>query len=261
MTGIRVFVGCALIGLALSACATAGENASDATKARAADRTGDQEAADPSAQAGGGGRPAKSQEPRTRIFGFEGDNENTLPEGFQVGMTGTWKASEWSVRRVEGDKALAHIGFWDEDPDDVFPVCWVKDSRALDLTLTVRLFPVAPPAEVREAVHDGAGIVVRFKNPDNYYLLRAVPHETRVRFYKVVNGKRSTLAGENLDVAVDRWHELRLRASGNVFTAYFNGKELFSHEDETFTEAGAFGLWSKPNNVTYYDDLEAVIVR
>jgi hypothetical protein len=145
MTGIRVFVGCALIGLALSACATAGENASDATKARAADRTGDQEAADPSAQAGGGGRPAKSQEPRTRIFGFEGDNENTLPEGFQVGMTGTWKATEWSVRRVEGDKALAHIGFWDEDPDDVFPVCWVKDSRALDLTLTVRLFPVAPP--------------------------------------------------------------------------------------------------------------------
>jgi hypothetical protein len=233
MRNIGASVGYGLIALALFACAPLG----------------------------GRGRPANSQEPRTRIFGFAEDNENTLPDGFQTGMTGTWKATEWSVRRVEGDKALAHTGFWDEDPDGVFPVCWVKDSRARDLTLTVRLFPVAPPAEIRDAVHDGAGIVVRFRNPDNYYLLRAVPHETRVRFYKVVNGKRSTLAGKDLVVAVDRWHELKLRARGTLFTAYFNGEELFSYEDETFADAGAFGLWSKPNNVTYFDDLKAEIVQ
>jgi len=232
MTSIRAIVGYALFVLALSTCATTG-----------------------------GGRPANSQEPRTRIFGFTEDKEYTLPDGFNVGMTGEWKATEWSVRRVEGNKALAHVGFWEEDPDGVFPVCWVENSRARDLTLTVRLFPVAPPAKVEEAVHDGAGIVIRFMNPDNYYLLRAVPHETRVRFYKVVDGKRSTLAGKTLEVAVDRWHELKFRADGNLFTAYFNGEELFSHEDETFTDAGAFGLWSKPNNVTYFDDLKAEIVK
>ena len=76
----------------------------------------------------------------------------------------------------------------------------------------------------------------------------------------MVDGKRSTLAGKNLEVAVDRWHELKLRASGTVFTAFFNGTELFSYEDETFPKAGAFGLWSKPNNVTYFDDLKAEIL-
>lgn len=204
---------------------------------------------------------AMGQEQRTRVFGFDGISEGALPDGFQAGTTGTWKVTEWSVRTVGGNKVLAHIGFWDEDPDGVFPVCWVKDSTARDLTLSVRLFPAHPPPEIPNASHDGAGIMVRFKDPQNYYLLRAVPHEARVRLYKVVNGKRSPLAGKSLDVAVGIWHELRLRATGSTLTAYFNGEELFSHKDESFTMAGAFGLWSKPNNVTYFDDLEAEIVE
>lgn len=206
-------------------------------------------------------KAAKGQVQRTRVFEFEGDKEKALPDGFQAGMTGEWKATEWSVQSVDRNQVLAHIGFWEEDPHGVFPVCWVKDSKVTNLTLTVRLFPVRPPAEIRKAIHDGAGIVVRFKDPNNYYLLRAVPHETRVRFYKVVNGKRSTLAGKNLEVAVGKWHELKIRARGNVFTAYFNGDELFSYKDETFKDAGAFGLWSKPNNVTYFDSLKAEIVK
>ncbi len=205
------------------------------------------------------GAPSISEEQRIRTFDFEGYVEGTLLDGFEVGMTGKWKATEWSVRKVSENQVLAHIGFWNEDPDGVFPVCWVRNSNARDLTLTVRLFPVHPPAAIPGAEHDGAGIVLRFKDPDNYYLLRAVPLEKRVRFYKVERGKRSTLAGRNLEVAVDRWHTLALRAQGDVFTAYFDGSELFSHRDRTFRHAGAFGLWSKPNNVTYFDALKAEI--
>jgi hypothetical protein len=69
------------------------------------------------------------------------------------------------------------------------------------------------------------------------------------------------MAGKNLVVAVGKWHELKLRVRGNVITAYFNGEELFSYQDETFKEAGAFGLWSKPNNVTYFDGLKAEIIK
>jgi hypothetical protein len=199
------------------------------------------------------------QERQIQVFDFEDDTEMTVPSGFETGMTGDWKATEWSVREVAGNRALAHIGFWNEDPDGVFPVCWVTNSKARDLTLTVRLFPVQPPTEVPNAVHDGAGIVLRFTDPDNYYLLRAVPLETRVRFYKVEHGRRSTLAGRDLEVTVDQWHTLALTARGDVFTAYFDGKELFRHRDRTFPDAGAFGLWSKPNNITYFDDLTAAI--
>jgi hypothetical protein len=195
------------------------------------------------------------------IYTFDGTPEGALPEDFQAGMTGEWRKTEWSVKKVEGNAVLAHVGFWEEDPDGVFPVVWVKDSNARDLRLTVRLFPAHPPESVEGAVHDGAGIIVRFMNPDNYYLLRAVPHETRVRFYKVENGKRSTLAGKDVSVPTGQWHELQLTATGSTFTAHFNGEQLFSHEDKTFEKAGSFGLWCKPNNVTYFDDLRAEIAH
>jgi hypothetical protein len=37
--------------------------------------------------------------------------------------------------------------------------------------------------------------------------------------------------------------------------------QLFTFKDDTFKDAGAFGLWSKPNNVTYFDDLRASVVN
>jgi hypothetical protein len=205
--------------------------------------------------------PATGADRRTWTFRFEETGDGNLPDAFRTGMTGTWKATEWRVREFEGNRVLAHTGSWEEDPEGVYPVCWVKESAAEDLTLTVRLFPVHPPRDIPKAHHDGAGIVVRFKDPMNYYLLRAVPHEARVRLYKVVNGTRSTLAGRNLEVGVGAWHELKLKAAGSALTAYFNGEELFTHQDATFVTAGAFGLWSKPNNVTYFDDLKAEIAK
>ncbi len=77
-----------------------------------------------------------------------------------------------------------------------------------------------------------------FKDPNNYYLLRAVPHEQRVRLYKVENGKRTTFTGKNLAIPVDTWHELKFVVSGNAFTASFNGAELFTFKDDTFKDAG-----------------------
>ena len=206
------------------------------------------------------GTAAMGEQPSVYFHDFESSAERTLPSGFRTGMTGRWKSTQWSVRRITGNRVLAHFGFWNEDPDGVFPVCWVTGFRAKDLTFTVRMFPVPPPRDIRGAVHDGAGIIVRFKDPDNYYLLRAVPHETRVRLYKVLDGERTTLTGKDLEVAVGEWHELALEVRGNRFTAFFNGTELFTFDDDTFEEGGAFGLWSKPNNVTYFDDLRAEIV-
>ena len=202
-----------------------------------------------------------AQKKSLQVFDFEESKENSLPDYFQEGITGVWKKTQWLVRNINGNKVLAHIGFWEDDPDGVFPVCWIKDGKARDFTLSVKLYPVHPPVEIKHAVHDGAGIIFRFKNTNNYYLLRSVPLETRVRLYKVVNGKRKLLSGKNLEIELDKWHELKIKIIGQHFTAYFNGEELFKFADSTFSETGAFGLWCKPNNVTYFDDLSAEIIN
>lgn len=201
--------------------------------------------------------PLVAGEPRTQRFDFANVTVGSLPDSFQTGMTGEWKATEWRVKKISGNQVMTHTGFWNEDPDGVYPLCWVRNTKARNLSLDVRLFPVRPPAEIPEAVHDGAGLVFRLRDANNYYLLRAVPHESRVRFYKVENGRRTTLAGRNLNIATGRWHDLGLRMRGTELTAYFDGAELFRHHDGTFRDAGAYGFWSKPNNVTYFDDLIA----
>jgi hypothetical protein len=195
------------------------------------------------------------------ILTFQDDQVGALPQGFQCGMTGQWKATEWSTQNFQNKSVLRHFGFWEEDPDGIFPVCWVRDSQAKDLTLTVRLFAVRPPTGVKNAIHDGAGIVVRLKDRNNYYLMRANPHEKLVRLYRVENGKRTTLGGKELEIQLERWHELKLQVSGHTFTLYLDGEDLFHLMDPTFEEAGSYGLWSKPNNVTYFDDLTAEVIR
>ena len=53
------------------------------------------------------GHPVDAQEVRVQVFEFERDAPKALPDAFEAGMTGRWKATEWSVRRVDGNNARA----------------------------------------------------------------------------------------------------------------------------------------------------------
>lgn len=57
------------------------------------------------------------------------------------------------------------------------------------------------------------------------------------------------------------WHTLKLSANGEMFTVYFDDQELFKVEDNTFTNVGKVGLWTKADAVTYFDDLEIDLVE
>ena len=76
-----------------------------------------------------------------------------------------------------------------------------------------------------------------------------------VRFYRVVKGRRQELKGANTKVAGNQWHTLGLRAEGERFTVSFDGKQLFTAEDKTFTEAGKVALWTKADSVTQFDTI------
>jgi hypothetical protein len=102
-------------------------------------------------------------------------------------------------------------------------------------------------------VDRAGGIVVRLISPDDYYVVRANALEDNVRFYRVVKGKREELTSANAKVASNEWHTLELRAEGDRFTVSFDGKQLFTAQDNTFTGAGRVGLWTKADSVTYFD--------
>jgi hypothetical protein len=59
-----------------------------------------------------------------------------------------------------------------------------------------------------------------------------------------------------MKVPSGEWHTLKLEVKGKHFEVFFDDKLLFEADDDTFTEAGKVGLWTKADSVTYFDDLK-----
>lgn len=204
------------------------------------------------------GAPA-SAAPATRKVDFSDDAAGQPPKGFTFGLTAKAGApGKWIVQEEGGNRFLAQT-----DADATrsrFPVAVLADVSAADLDLSVSIRPVSG------RVDQAGGLVWRFQNEDNYYLVRANALEDNVVLYKVENGKRTDLPvlgegrtyGKAAEVPSGKWSTLRVVATGSRFEVYFNGSKLYEVEDRTFTEAGKAGVWTKADSVTQFDDLTIV---
>jgi hypothetical protein len=196
---------------------------------------------------------------QTRKFDFAQDAVGQPPKGFQFGHTAKAGApGKWVVQSAGNEKFLAQV-----DPDSTrsrFPVAVLSDVRAADVDLSVRFKPVSG------RVDRAAGLVWRFQDQDNYYIVRANALENNVVLYKVEKGKRTDLPvkgegrtyGKKAEVPSGQWSTLRVVATGPRFEVYYNGTRLYEVEDSTFVQAGTVGVWTKADSVTYFDDLTVV---
>jgi hypothetical protein len=171
-----------------------------------------------------------------------------MPRDFASARTGQGDLGQWVVLvdpSSETGRALAQISR--DRTDYRFPLAIYQPLSARNVDVTVRFKPVA--GEVDQA----AGIILRAAGADDYYVVRANALEDNVRFYRVVKGRRIQIAGANTKVASGVWHSLSLRAEGDRFTISYDGKQVFSARDATFSEPGRVGLWTKADSVTHFD--------
>src|SRR3989449_7402874 len=118
-------------------------------------------------------------------------------------------------------------------------------------SLSVKCKPVAGKGD------QGCGIIWRLKDKDNYYITRANALEDNVHLYRVVKGRRDRFAGGNGKVASGVWHELAIRMIGNHIEVFLDGKQVIDQNDDTFKDAGKFGVWTKADSIIQFDDLTA----
>jgi hypothetical protein len=168
-------------------------------------------------------------------------------DDFEFARTGDGKPGEWSI--VRGDvPVLAQTST--DTTDNRFPLAIYRPFSGRDVDVTTRFLPVAGK------VDQAAGIVIRLTSADDYYVVRANALEDNVRFYRVVGGRREMLAGANTKVSSKAWHALGIVAKGDRFTISFDGREIFTANDRTFTGAGRIGLWTKSDSITWFDGIE-----
>ena len=197
---------------------------------------------------------------QTITINFDKEKAGTPPSNTTTALTGRGKPGNWVVMKdtasTDHGNVLAQT---DADPTGYrFPVIIFDNIIAKDADISVKTKAISGKGD------QGGGIVWRYKDKDNYYIVRANALEDNVVLYKVQNGKREDLPlkgegrtyGKKAKVPSGQWNTLRVTAQGNLFTVYLNGAKLYEVEDSTFTEAGKVGLWTKADSVIYFDDLQ-----
>jgi hypothetical protein len=193
-----------------------------------------------------------------KVFDFENYQVNQLPSGWSQYHTGAG-ASNWKIVDDNGNKVLAQLQNDNKD-GSIFNIVVNDEISAKDMFLTVRIKGMT-------GRHDqGGGLIWRFIDERNYYIVRENPLENNVVLYKVEKGTRTDLPlvdkGKTYGVPVAKlgigWNTLKLEVKGDLFTVYLNDKELFKVKDTTFPNAGKIGLWSKSDAASYFDDYEIV---
>jgi hypothetical protein len=183
-------------------------------------------------------------------------DEGSGPDGCTPVLSGLGGPVKWEVRLerllLDG-KALVEASHKAEP--NRFPLC-IAD------------LPVAKNAEVELSfvAHDGgiaraAGIVLRFADPQDYYVVEADALAGKVRLTRVVNGERRELAGRAAALAAEQSQTLKVKAADASFSVFLNGNFLFETRDRAIGSPGRFGIWSRADSRTGFGDLFITILE
>lgn len=196
-------------------------------------------------------------------FNFDSAPAGTVPAGWSSAMTHDGGPPKWEILKDDTAPSKPNVlAQTSTDPTSGrFPLAILNKADLKDGELRVKFKPVSGKGD------QAAGIVWRYRDENNYYIVRANALENNVVLYKVEAGKRISLApkgtpaktyGVKHEVPSQVWSTLGVSFHGSLFTVFFNGQKLFEVEDKTFTEPGKVGLWTKADSVTHFDNFEII---
>ncbi len=184
------------------------------------------------------------------------------PAGFHRALAGSGQPGEWKVVEdevpsllpafngktpiVARHSVLAQVS---QDPDDNrFPLL-VYDGETFDnFKLTTR-FKI-----VSGTVEQMAGIVFRFQNVSNFYVVRASALGQNLRFYKMVNGQFVDPFTLGTNIAVGVWHALTVQCEGVQINCRLDDALAMPLQVPNTFATGKIGFWTMSDAVSYFDN-------
>ena len=183
-------------------------------------------------------------------WSFEDAVVDKVPGGWSSAKTGKGPGSVWKVvddrSAPSGTHVLAQTS--SEGPNRLFNLCVCDKATLTDVDIRVSF------KAVKGEIDQGGGPVWRYRDENNYYIARMNPLEDNFRVYKVVKGKRTQLGTSDAKAPAGKWHAIRVVQNGNHIQCYLNGKRHLDVKDDTFTDRGKVGLWTKADAVTSFDN-------
>jgi hypothetical protein len=193
------------------------------------------------------------------IINFDHDSSGKTPPGWTVAMTNRGVAPRWEILRDPSAPTQPYVlaQTSNDSNKDRFPLAILDAVSLRDGDVSVRLKTVSGHED------QAGGLVFRYRDDKNYYLVRASALEDNVELCKVENGQRIPILprgvrpsefGVKHDIRSNAWNILKVSVRGNRFQVYVNHRRILQAEDSTYTSAGKVGLWTVADSVAYFDD-------
>ena len=176
---------------------------------------------------------------------FDSDPVGSAPAGWTCGVTGGG-SPRWAV--TADPSAPSKPNVLKQTGSGTFPWCVKSGTSLADGFVEVKFKPVSGGED------QAGGLVWRWKDGDNYYVVRANALENNVSLYYTERGRRKTLKYVDAPVAAGAWHTLRVEFAGTRLVVSLDGKRTIEFEDKHISGPGAVGVWTKADSVTAFDD-------
>lgn len=186
------------------------------------------------------------------IYDFENDTLDAAPSDFALEKSESGKAGRWVVRAAHDAPSGKNV-LMQTDMDrsqDRFLIAIADDLKLKDGSIAVHCKPIQGERD------QACGVVMRYRDANNYYVARSNALEDNVRLYHVQAGKRRQLASWDGRVERDTWQTLALEIVGDRIRVLFNDQPVITHSDDTLSAPGSAGLWVKADSATAFDDVK-----
>lgn len=186
-----------------------------------------------------------------KVINFDSGQIGKAPAGWSVVTTSPGTAPRWEIRqdRTAPTQPYVLAQLSNDSAANRAPLAILDNLSLRDGDVSVRIKPVAGRQD------PGGGLVWRYRDANNYYLVRANVVQNTVGVDKVENGRRTPLvASVKRDIPLNAWSILKVSVRGKRFQIYVDHRRILEGQDSTFTGAGKVGLCTMADSVTYFDD-------
>jgi hypothetical protein len=200
------------------------------------------------------------------LFGLGADNINfdevvppSMPPGWTATATRDRRAPHWEVMREMSAPSRPNVFAQvatDAGPNE-FPLAIFDREIGKDVDLGVK-FRIT-----RRGRNHTAGLVWRYQDEKNYYLLHFSADDHDIALFHVENGQARPVSipgakpgavGLAHDVRTDQWYVVKVIVRGPRFRVLFGNRLLFEATDDSLPVAGKTGLWTRGATVAWFDD-------
>ena len=195
-------------------------------------------------------------------FDFTDALAGSAPTNFHAALAGSGQPGDWKVLMDEVPPLLAPLtdrapsvtrravlAQTSRDPNNErFPLFIYDGETFKDFKFTTRFKLVSG------AVEQMAGVVFRFQNASNFYVVRVSALGKNIGFYKMVNGAIVSPVRVPLEIATGGWHELKIDCSGIYIDCSLDGQKVLPTITDKSPPEGKVGFWTKSDAVSYFCD-------